>query len=269
MHPRRFKLRSPLLLAAACAALWSAPGAAQVSIGGGGVEKQSRAAFQQMKAHIPQSTNARAIALVDCIARAVIAQTDPEQAQKDWEIVLFEHDAVNAFAMPGGKVGVFTGLFRVANNQHMVAAVLGHEIAHVTLKHAERRATRRTLTGLATGVATGVASAVLGGNIFTQRALSDVMGYGAEMGLNRPYDRGQETDADVRGLHYMAAAGFDPRATIELFKRMGRIDRNAPPEWASTHPSSDTRLDTLISNLAPTLATYNGAQAAGRGHQCQ
>lgn len=244
--------------------LLAPPACAQIALGG--IERQAAQIFEEMKKSIPQSRNPRARQFVQCVAMSLVPQLEPGYANMQWEVVLFAHEAVNAFALPGGKVGVFTGMFRVADTQDKLAAVLGHEMAHVTLAHPEKRARRRTLTGLAAGVASILLG---GGDPIAQSALSDVLSMGAELGLNRPYDREQEIEADVRGLHYMAAAGFDPRASIDLWKRMDAVKGGAaPPEFLSTHPSSDKRLDTLIGELVPTLKQFNAARAHGRVPDC-
>jgi predicted Zn-dependent protease len=227
-------------------------------------ERQSEEVFAQMKAQIPIARSVRAQRYVECVARNIIAQLEPAYANRTWEIVLFNHKSVNAFAMPGGKIGVFAGLLRVATDQNQLAAVIGHEIAHVTARHAEQRASRRTMTDVATTAAT----VLLGGDYLTRQAIGNALSLGAELGLNRPYDRGQETEADERGLRYMAMAGFDPRASIELWKRMSHIDQAAPPEFLSTHPSTEARLDLIVGQLSSALQAYNLAQAQGRNPDC-
>lgn len=244
-------------------ALLAPPAPAQIALGG--IERQAAQLFEEMKTRIPQSRNPRARQFVQCVAMSLVPQLEPKYANMHWEVVLFAHDAINAFALPGGKVGVFTGMFRAADTPDALAAVIGHEMAHVTLEHPEKRARRRTLTGLAASVASIFFG---GGDPIAQNALSDVLSMGAELGLNRPYDREQEIEADVRGLHYMAAAGFDPRAAIELWKRMDALKRGAPPEFLSTHPSSDKRLETLIGELVPTLQRFNAARERGRVPDC-
>jgi predicted Zn-dependent protease len=224
------------------------------------IEDESKAQFDQMRNSMPVSTDATINAYVNCVARAIIAELDDYYAGKDWEIVVFDDDAVNAFAMPGGKIGVFTGILKVAENQDQLGAVLGHEVAHVTEQHSVERVNREMTTQI------GVigASAVIGGPTGT----GDLISMGAQLGLSLPYGRKQESEADIVGLDYMADAGFDPRASVQLWKNMDKQSKLGPPEFLSTHPSSDTRIDDLISNLPEALGRYNEARASGKNPRC-
>jgi predicted Zn-dependent protease len=238
----------------------TAPSFAQSS-----VARQADALFRQMKEQIPISENAYARQIVECVAFSIIDQLDNQYRHLPWEVVLFEQPSVNAFAMPGGKIGVNIGIFQVARNQHQLAGVIGHEIAHVTSQHAEKRASHKAVTS----TAVGVLSALLGDGGLSSALASSALRMGAELGLNRPYDRQQETEADALGMGYIARAGFDPRETIALWKHMGELQRQAPPEFMSTHPSDETRMDTLISGLTPALIRANQAHQAGLIPHCQ
>ncbi|MBT8447911.1 MAG: M48 family metallopeptidase [Gammaproteobacteria bacterium] len=228
-----------------------------------GVEGDAEKMFEQMKEKIPISNNERARYIVECVTSSIIAVLPEKYAEDEWEVVLFDQPSVNAFAMPGGKIGVFMGIFGVARDQNALAAVIGHEIAHVTSRHAQKRATRKTLTGIAAGVATVLIGANAPVNGQTMRTVNSALNMGAELGLNRPYDRGQESEADIVGLDYMARAGFDPRESITLWKAMETVGGNGPPEFISTHPSGRTRISDLIGGLPGSLATYNAAREAG------
>jgi predicted Zn-dependent protease len=224
------------------------------------IEAESDGQFQQMRNSMPISTDGEAIRYVNCVARAIVAELDDPYSGKDWEIVVFDDEAVNAFAMPGGKIGVFAGIFKVAENQDQLATVIGHEVAHVTEKHSLERVNRE----MTTQVGVIGTSAVLGGG----QAGYDLVRMGAQVGLSLPYGRGQESEADVVGLEYMADAGFDPRQSVKLWKNMDKQNESSPPEFFSTHPSSDSRIDDLISDLPDALIRYNGAVAAGKQPQC-
>ena len=225
------------------------------------MEIASEEQFEQMKQTMPLSTDAGLNSYIHCVARAIIAELEPPYDSKDWEVVIFEDESINAFAMAGGKIGVFTGILTVAENQDQLGAVLGHEVAHVTQQHALER-TNRAMTTQAGVVG---ASAVLGGGQGTYELLS----MGAQLGLTLPYGRGQESEADVVGLDYMADAGFDPRASVQLWKNMADANKGAPPEFMSTHPSSDTRISELIEQFPAALARYNAAKAEGKQPNCR
>ncbi|MCP3963858.1 MAG: M48 family metallopeptidase [bacterium] len=225
------------------------------------VERQAERAFAQMRARIPISRDVAARDYVDCVARSIIARLDERYSDMDWEIELFDHEAANAFAMPGGKIGVFTGIFSVADDQDALAAVLGHEVAHVVSQHALKRARKQVRNQLLVVAASGA----LGGD----RGTTNMLGLGAQIGLGLPYGRKQEAQADSAGLVLMAGAGFDPRASISLWKNMSKKNPAAPPALLSSHPSSDKRLDALISELTRSLILFNQAHEHGRIPRCQ
>jgi predicted Zn-dependent protease len=178
---------------------------------------------------------------------------------------VFDNESVNAFAMPGGKIGVFTGILEVTENQHQLAAVIGHEIAHVTARHSNERASRASITGVGINVASIILGGGRSGATYTaQQALNA----GADLGISLPHTRGQESEADIIGLKYMARAGFDPRESVPLWQRMDATTDNKPAEFVSTHPSSETRIEALVSEWPKTLPLYNEALEEGRIHNC-
>ncbi len=225
------------------------------------VEREAERTFREMRARIPISRDVAARDLVQCVAESIIARLEEPFSSMDWEIELFEHKAANAFAMPGGKIGVFTGILGVAEDQHGLAAVIGHEIAHVVAKHSLKRARKKLRNQLLVAAAAGA----IGGG----RGTADVLSMGAEVGLNLPYDRKQEVEADALGLELMSEAGFDPRASITLWKNMAQQAKVAPPQFLSTHPSTGNRLDVMIDQLVPSLVRYNQAAGEGRTPQCE
>jgi predicted Zn-dependent protease len=225
------------------------------------IEAQSEAEFEKMRRSTMISNDARTRSYIGCIARAIVDELQEPYASMDWDLEVFENEMINAFAMPGGKIGVFTGILKVAENQDQLAAVIGHEVAHVTERHSLERANREATTRI------GVigATAAIGGPTGT----GDLIAMGAQLGLSLPYGRSQESEADTDGLLFMADAGFDPRASIKLWKNMARENKGAPPEWFSTHPSSDSRIDDLVEQLPEALARYNAAKAAGKNPDCR
>jgi len=225
------------------------------------LEAQSQLQFDQMRNSTPISYDATTNQYVDCVAHAIIATLPPSYAHRKWDIVVFDSDTVNAFAMPGGHIGVFTGILRVAENQDQLAAVIGHEVAHVTQHHALKRVNREAATRI------GVigASVALGGG----QGTADLLNMGASLGLSLPYGRKQETEADAVGLMYMADAGFDPRQSLRLWRNMDKEAATQPPQFMSTHPSPDSRMDDLIELWVKALPRYNAARAAGKQPNCR
>ncbi len=216
--------------------------------------------FDSMRAQNLIEMDAAVRSYVNCVALAIIQELEAPYDSQDWDIEIFEDEAINAFAMPGGKIGVFTGILEVAENQDQLGAVLGHEVAHVTLHHSVERANREMTTQVG---ATGL-GAILGGG-----TTGDLTQMGAQLLFTLPYGRGQESEADVVGLAYMADAGFDPRASVKLWKNMAEKNAGAPPEFLSTHPSSDSRISDLIGELPEALTKYNKATADGKNPRCQ
>ena len=225
------------------------------------LESESARQFQEMRAQMPASTDVRTRAYINCVSSAIVQQLEKPYVDEDWEVEVFESEDINAFAMPGGRIGVFTGLLAVAENQDQLAAVIGHEVAHVTQQHSLKRVNREMTTRA--GVIAG--TAVLGGGY----GVGDVLSMGAQLGLSLPFSRGNEIEADTVGLNYMAAAGFNPAESIQLWKNMGRKNKLGPPQFLSTHPSGDNRIQELIQQLPQALTIYNAAQAAGRKPACQ
>lgn len=222
------------------------------------INRQARLQWMMLKRSMPIAIEQNVNDYVACVAHRVLALLGPEYDDIAWEVVVFEDDSVNAFALPGGKVGVFTGLLRVADDQDKLAAVIGHELAHVTEDHVIRRARqagRSDLFTILTSAATGIHP--------------EYVRMTAAMGLNLPYARDQESEADVMGLQYMARAGFDPRASLALWQGMSRDRERRESELFSTHPSDDRRMDQLVRSLTSALITYNDAlDTVGRAN-CQ
>lgn len=205
------------------------------------------------------------IEYVACVADAIVGALDGKDAEMYWELAIVNQPDVNAFVMPGGKMVVKAGILSVAENQHQLAAVIGHEVAHVTAHHANERASRGELTNY--GVE--VLAYILGGGYYNQtQGAYSALSTAATLGLSNPFSRKQESEADSIGLDYMSKAGFDPRESVKLWKNMNAKAETKIPEFMSTHPSGETRIDSLIDQLTPALATYNEAKAAGREPNC-
>jgi predicted Zn-dependent protease len=219
------------------------------------IERESRVQWLDMKKHLPRA-DPRVQKYVQCVTYQIIGVLPASFQNLDWEVVAFDNGELNAFAMPGGKVGVFTGILKVADSPDALAAVLGHEIAHLTQDHVMKRARRETRNDAL--VILGDAATGLGG----------LIQQGTTLGLSLPYDRKQESQADLVGLGYMADAGFDPRAALYLWKNMMKQNTGSPPEFLSTHPADDKRLDDIVQNLAPALVRYNKAREDGKRPNC-
>lgn len=211
------------------------------------------ASYEQMKQQTPVSKNAAINRYVNCVATAVTRESG---ASYQWEVNVFDDQAVNAFALPGGKIGVYTGLLQVAINQHQLAAVLGHEVAHVLAEHGNERVS----VAFAADSGLKLAQVLAGEPTAQKNQLLGLLGLGAQVGVLLPYGRTQESEADILGLEYMAKAGFDPRQSVELWKNMAKAGGKKPPELLSTHPSNESRIKDLKAQMERALVLYNQAR---------
>ena len=230
------------------------------------LKQQGGREFEQIREQAALVKDRATIDYVACVANAIVAELEPPDSDMYWELAIVDNPTINAFVLPGGKIVVFSGILGVAQNQHQLAAVMGHEVAHVTAKHPETRQNQREATSF--GVET--LALILGGGYArqTMAAQSSLSTLGT-LGLLNPFSRGQETEADLIGLEYMAKAGFDPRESVELWKIMNEKNETSIPEYMSTHPSGDTRINELIGHYPVALELYNEAKQEGKAPDCR
>jgi predicted Zn-dependent protease len=169
-----------------------------------------------------------------------------------WEFNLVEGKEVNAWCMPGGKVVVYTGLLPVAQDEAGLAVVVGHEIGHAVANHGSERMSQGLIAQMG-GIALAVA--IKDKPQQTQQLWMTAFGLGATVGVMLPYSRLHENEADELGLIFMAMAGYDPRKAVDFWERMAKKKGDKPPEFLSTHPSDETRIDN-IKALVPTALDY-------------
>ena len=222
--------------------------------------------FEAMKEELTISDNRQTQRYVQCIADALLKVTPEQYMGNEWEVVVFADDQVNAFALPGGKIGVYTGLLKVAENQHQLAAVMGHEIGHVMAGHANERLSRSQLvqTGLVlTDAATRAA------NVRFQQEMMAGLGLGSQVGLLLPFSREHESEADIIGLDLMAQAGFNPEQAVDLWRNMAAASGGQrSPELLSSHPVPENRIRALQQRMPQALATYQQRRAQGNLPNC-
>jgi predicted Zn-dependent protease len=214
--------------------------------------------FQKIKRDTPVSRDRQANAQLQSVGRRIASVVSIPNA--DWEFVLFESDEPNAFALPGGKIGVNTGILPITQTEAGLATVIAHEIAHVTARHGAERMSQDLLVQVG-GTAL---STVLGSQSPVARDLAmQAYGVGTEVGVMLPYSRTQEYEADRVGLLYMARAGFDPNAAIGFWERFQAHNRGRgadAPEFLSTHPLDDARIAQIRRFLPQAMAEYEGAR---------
>ncbi|AEP30830.1 M48 family metallopeptidase [Brumicola nitratireducens] len=221
-------------------------------------------AFAGMKENIKISNKPVQNDYVQCIADSITAHVSKDVFAGVWEVVVFDDPQVNAFALPGGKIGVYTGLLEVAVNQHQVAAVMGHEVGHVIAHHGNERVSQSTLIGIGQEA---VNVALQTNEVASSQLIMAGLGLGFQYGVTMPFGRKHESEADEIGLELMAKAGFNPLESVELWKNMAKASGgNTQPEFFSTHPSPATRIEDLQANMQAALASY---KAADKRPNCQ
>lgn len=223
--------------------------------------------FRQILKVAPLVTDPQITEMVNRVgSRIAEAANKPEY---HWEFAVIRDDkTINAFALPGGKVALFTGIFEKTKNEAGLATVIGHEVAHALQRHGAERQSRAILEGIGQlGVLAGAAS----GAVNPGAALGILSAYG--VGVSLPFGRNQESEADLIGLRLMAKAGYDPREALNFWERMSGCPRKmigklcfrsgqAIPEFLSTHPSDETRIRNLEVWVHDALRYYQGDAVA-------
>jgi predicted Zn-dependent protease len=254
-------------LLAGCATTTSSTGRKQYV---GGVSQEQLdllggQAFAQIKGQKSLSADARQSAYVGCVVDAIVSQLPSPSPDRQWEHALFIDKSPNAFALPGGKIGVNTGILDVARNQDQLAAVIGHEVGHVLERHHDERITRQMGAVQVLGILAAARYGQTGAQAATQGGSLLAIG-----GFLLPGTRQQEGEADVVGQRLMAEAGFDPRQAAALWRNMiaasGRDGR--APDWLSTHPDPASRIGALEQRAESLMPLYDQARAAGRRPRC-
>ena len=240
-----------------------------ILIGDDQMNQMGVASFQKMKTSGKVSKNPKANRYVKCVANAIVNELPNNWRQQPWEVLVFDDDSANAFALPGGKIGVHTGLLKVAKNQNQLATVLGHEVAHVLSRHGAERVSQQMGLQVAMGVTDAISQNRME-NQQQQRTLMSMLGLGAQVGVLLPFSRKHESESDLFGLDLMARAGFDPRQSVPLWQNMAAASGgNKPPEFMSTHPNPENRIKKLQDRMSHALNLSVTAQKSGKRPRCQ
>ncbi|RME91020.1 MAG: M48 family peptidase [Verrucomicrobia bacterium] len=215
--------------------------------------------FEKLKKEVPISTNRAAQAMLERVGKRIAAVAQLPNAQ--WEFVLFESKEANAFCLPGGKVGVYTGILPITQNEAGLATVIGHEVAHAAARHGAERIS----TALALQTGGQLASGLLGGDDPKKaQTVATAYGIGSQLLVALPHSRKQESEADYIGLLYMARAGYDPREAIAFWQRFAEYNRQAGGGgvwFLRTHPLDEKRIADLKALLPRALQEYEAARA--------
>ena len=174
----------------------------------------------------------------------------------DWEYILIDNKKIrNAWCMPGGKIAIYSGILEVTKNTNGLAAVMGHEIAHAVAKHSVERASR----GVVINASTQIIDILSGGKLSTVNRTTgmDTVGLISQLGIMKPFGRKQESEADYLGMIFASLSGYDIRETVKIWERMKELNKGKePPEFLSTHPSSDNRIRVLNEKMNEVILDY-------------
>jgi metalloendopeptidase OMA1, mitochondrial len=240
-HLRRFFILALALLVASCA---NAPYThrRQLLLTSEGSETQmGYQAFRQIKQKYKVSHDRAINAEVQKVGKRIAAAA--RRPDYHWEFVVFDNKEANAFCLPGGKVGIFTGILKYTKNEAGLATVISHEVAHALARHAGERMSQGMLANIG-GLGLGAALGGMGAG--AQQAIMTGYSLGAQLGILLPYSRTQEYEADHIGLILMAKAGYDPAQALAFWKRMMTNDKKVKmPQFLSTHPTDANRLREL------------------------
>jgi predicted Zn-dependent protease len=227
------------------------------------MDEMGAQAFQQVKASEKLDNDPKVNQYVSCVVDPLLQSAKGKTPVQTWEIKVFNSPQANAFALPGGKIGVYSGLLKVAKTPDQLAAVMGHEVGHVIARHSAERVSQQA----GTEVGLSVLGAITPGNP-NKNTLMSLLGLGAQVGILLPFSRTQESEADIIGLNLMAESGFDPEESIELWRNMAKAGGSQPPEWLSTHPANESRIANLQKNIPKADITYAQARALGHVPHC-
>jgi metalloendopeptidase OMA1, mitochondrial len=225
-------------------------------------------AYQQVKndPKVHQSQDPREIEPVKRVAARIIEAAKRSKyaeiaKQFQWEVTVIKDDkTMNAFALPGGKIAVYTGIFPVAKTEAGLAAVLGHEVTHALARHGAERMSQGELTSTALQVI-GAAAGASGMNPTLSQGAMAALGAGAQVGVLLPFSRAHESEADYIGILLAADAGYDPRESVHLWERMERLSGGGgPSEFLSTHPGHETRIAQLKKWMPEAMEIYQTRQ---------
>ena len=194
-------------------------------------------------------------------ARIIEAAKESKYADRarqfDWEVSVIKDDkTMNAFALPGGKIAVYTGIFPVAKNEAGLAAIMGHEVTHALARHGAERMSQGMLAQFGLEAAS-IALGASGTNPLLGQATMAALGLGANVGVLLPFSRAHESEADHIGLLLAAQAGYDPHEAVHVWERMEQLSKGQPPEFLSTHPGHGTRIKQLEDWMPDALSYYN------------
>jgi predicted Zn-dependent protease len=216
--------------------------------------------FADTKKSVPISKDAKANALLQKVGKRIAAVASQSLPNAQWEFVVFESKEANAFCLPGGKVGIYTGILPVTQDEAGLATVMGHEVAHAIARHGAERMSEAMVMEAGGSL---LGAAMNSADPRWQAATALAYGVGSKLGRELPHSRAQESEADNIGLTYMARAGYDPQQAVKFWERFADYGRThsdgSTPEFLRTHPTDATRIQQLQGLMPRALEEYRKA----------
>jgi len=215
-----------------------------VFVSSGQMAQLASSAWSDLKKQEKVTADPKYVSRVARVAPKIITASGGNPAE--WEVQVFASKDLNAFALPGGKIGFYNGILDIMDNDAQIAAVMGHEVAHVNYNHSGERYSQQ----VGSSVAISAAQAAIGTGSRTGQLAMAALGVGAQVGVLLPFSRKHELEADKFGLRYMHRAGYDPNEAVRFWKKMSSQKSGSPPEFLSTHPADATRIAQLEREIA-------------------
>jgi predicted Zn-dependent protease len=263
MNPRRLPALLFSILLVACTTVKDTGRTSFNLISPDEEKKMGQEAFAHYKKEKPISNDAEKTAQLQRVADRLMKVITIENAE--WEFIVFEDATPNAFALPGGKVGVHTGLFPITANDAGLAAVVGHEIGHVVARHGGERVSQQATASLGANALQALVGNL--GNLSPTELgiVQSAFGATTQVGVLLPFSRKQELEADQLGALYMARAGYNPNEAVQVWVRFSELTKGKEgPEFMSTHPVNSTRIDKLNKFMPKAMEEYNRSPYKGQ-----
>ena len=214
--------------------------------------------FEEIKKQQPLITSGRNYEMIQRVGNRVAKAVGSDLPNADWEFIYIDENQRNAFALPGGKIAVYDGLFEVIDNEDELAFIMGHEVAHVTARHANQRLSQAMVIA---GIGIGVGYAIEDLDQSEKQLIVAAYGLGSTVGVALPYSRLHESEADFIGQLYMARAGYNPEVSPGVWDKMAAASGGGgPPAFLSTHPSNQNRAEELRKSLPGAMKEYQNSR---------
>jgi len=221
------------------------------------VESMGVSSFEEIKSSAPLITSGRNYDMIQRVGNRIANAVGSDLPNADWEFIYIDEDQINAFALPGGKIAVYDGMFEVIDNEDELAFILGHEVAHVTARHANQRLSQAMVLA---GIGIGVGYAIDDLDSSEQQLILAAYGIGTTVGIALPYSRLHESEADFIGQLYMARAGYNPEVAPGVWEKMAKASPSGVPGWLSTHPTHGDRSEALRQSLPRAKQEYRNSR---------